>query len=509
MPDLRADEIVTMRHKRSYIQENGARPGNPVAYAGQDSQYFIIEGVGNPEAGGIDPIWVHDLYRQGKYHMSGRSITAPDLPKSNLIMREKHGSLPKILLSHCPFNVYEATGACQDLSDFLGGWTDYVQIYSDGVIGDKDLGNRSQWDSDDAVEDTSSVTWGAIYPIGALGFGEGAANQVDLNVVDIVFGRASNCLGCDFGDKLAYALSQPMIASPGSLAEVIYTIDGGATWIGINITGMGVIEMGYAIDIVGSYLVVLGEDAYYYALIDQNTGVPGTFTKVSTGFVAAGSPKDMYVANPREVWFVGDAGYIYKSTDITTGVSVVNAGVATTQDLKRITGLGETLVAVGAAGTVLKSINRGVIWATTTTSPVLAPIIIQAVAVMDGRRYWVGTNGGRVYFTLDGGETWHEKAIDGSGNGQIWDIVFPTQEVGYIAHATATPVARIHTTWDGGEDWTRNPSRIMNMPVYDIPNRIACPATDDLGWISNTLAIAGLAGNGIDGIILIGTAAKL
>ena len=56
MPNLTADQIVTQKHKRNFIQFGGARPGNPVAYAGQDAQYLAIQGVGLPESGGVDPI---------------------------------------------------------------------------------------------------------------------------------------------------------------------------------------------------------------------------------------------------------------------------------------------------------------------------------------------------------------------------------------------------------------------------------------------------------------------
>jgi len=47
------------------------------------------------------------------------------------------------------------------------------------------------------------------------------------------------------------------------------------------------------------------------------------------------------------------------------------------------------------------------------------------------------------------------------------------------------------------------------MPTYDVANRIATPNTGDPGWASNTVAIAGLAGNAIDGIVLIGASSIL
>jgi photosystem II stability/assembly factor-like uncharacterized protein len=268
-----------------------------------------------------------------------------------------------------------------------------------------------------------------------------------------------------------------------------------------NIDGMGATESPLAIDIVGNYLVVIGSAAYYYAEINKKTGVPGAFTKVTTGFVAAKNPYDLYVASSSEIWFVGDGGYIYKSVDITAGVTVANGGSATTANLRRIRGREGIIVATGASGAVVKTTNRGVTWSTTTASPENSTI--QAVEVMDDARIWVGCSTGRVYFTGNGGETWTPDTHFSGGS--VQDIVFATQEVGYVS-ASVSGTCRIYATWNGGANWTRNQPRILNLPVFTRGNRLAIPSTDDAGWASNTLAIAGLAGDGTDGIVVLGVA---
>jgi photosystem II stability/assembly factor-like uncharacterized protein len=511
MPEQGVDVIVTQaKHKRAFIQYGGARPDKPVRYGGQDAQYLAISGVSNPEAGGVDPIWVPDPVRPNKYRLVGKSISTPDLASAEVMFREMHGAVSKALLRNCPFNLYEVTGACGRLMDFSGGWTDYVLIYSYAVTNDKDHGDRVMFDSDDAIENTLSVTLDAIYPVGPLGFGENAAPEISREVTDLVYATGKPCADCDFGDQRLYAVTTTSgSGSPGLPAEVIYSLDGGATWAQANITGIGESEATYAIDTVGNYLVVVGADAYYYAEINVKTGVPGTWTKVTTGFVVDKSPRDMFVLSEREVFFVGLGGYIYKTDDITAGVEAINAGSATTANLARVHGRNETLVATGATGVVVKSNNRGATWAVTVANPE-ATAIIQAIAVLDSDRYWVGTNTNRVYYTLDGGETWellsHPEFTFG---GQIMDILFPTQEVGYISYHDATPTAKLLTTWNGGANWTRNQYRILNFPTFDRGTRLAAPATDDPGWASNTIAIGGLAGDGIDGIVVIGAANKM
>jgi hypothetical protein len=88
------------------------------------------------------------------------------------------------------------------------------------------------------------------------------------------------------------------------------------------------------------------------------------------------------------------------------------------------------------------------------------------------------------------------------------DIVFATSEVGYFSHDTATPTARVFATWDGGNSFTDSAPRILNMPTYNRANRLAVPAVDD-SIAANNLAVAGLAGNGSDGILLLGVAGRL
>lgn len=515
MPQLTADEIITYKHKRNFIQFGGPRPNNSTQYAGQDAQYLSIEGVGLPEAGGVDPVYVPDPNRIGKYRLVGRKISAPDLASATLKLLERHGSIPRQLQQiNCQFNLYELTGTCKDLSDFLRGWTDYVLIYSGALVTEKDLGTRTAWDSDEMVEDSLSLVLEAVYPVGALSFGETAAANVDREVLDVVYGSNVQCGNCgpqDDGTQRIYAIVKASGAgSPGLPGEVVYSLDGGATWLDATITGIGANADPTAIDIVGDKLVVVvgSETAYYWATLNQYTGAPGAFNKVTTGFVATKTPNDIYVASPREVYFAANGGYIYKSTDITAGVSVINAGSTTVQNLMRIKGRDETIVAVGAATTIVKSINRGATFGTVTTAPTVGSTTLQAVEVLDQLRYWVGSAAGNVWYTINGGESWVELGFSGSGAGVTYDIVFATAEAGYISHSTGTPTARIFSTIDGGKNWANDAPRINGLPTFNRATRLAVPNTD-AGIAANNLAVAGLSGGGTDGILLLGIAGRL
>lgn len=516
MPNLSANEIVTYKHKRNFIQFGGARPNNVVRYAGQDGQYMSVEGVTAPEQGNVTPIWVPDQRTAGKYRLVGRKSVPADLAQAALHLFEKHGAIPRQLTRiGCALNVYELTGVCTDLSDFLNGWTDYVLIYSGALVAAKDFGTRSNWEGDDANEDILHLHLADIYPIGALAFGENAPVEISREVMDVTYGSREQCGDCgpqDDGTQRIYAVTKSSGAgSPGLPAELVYSLNGGASYIDTApITGIGATSDPSAIELVGSRLLIVvpTENAYYWCELDPITGVPGVFTKVVSGFVAAKTVQNVYAASPREVYFCGSGGYIYKSTDITAGVSILNAGVTTTADLLRIHGQDEAIVAVGKSSTVVRSINRGATWSTTAASPSLTPTDILSLWVFDRNRIWVGTLTGRLVYTLDGGSSWNLVGFDQTGTGAVRDIQFVSDEVGYFAHDTATPTARLFATWNGGADWTKAAPRINNFPVFDRVNRIGVPNTYP-GVAANAVVLGGLSGDHTDGILLQGIAGRL
>lgn len=511
MPRPTDAEVTKQQNRRIFIQLGGPLPGNGVQFAGLEAQYMVLQGVTRPLRT-IEPIRVYNPRRAEQFRTVGRKVSAPDYATATLRLLENKNTLPFQLGNlDCPFNLYLPVGKCEDLSDFHGGPESIVEIVSWAEATSVDEGDRMAWEDDNQVEDAVSISLEAKYAIGALSFAAEAATDIAREVVDLVYGGGLQCGDCgpaNDGTSRVYAVTKSSGAgSPGLPAEVVYTLDGGDTWNQTTIDGFGATEDPLAVRIVGDKLVVLGADAYYWATLSV-LGVPGTFTKVTVGFVAAGTPLDMYVLNSQAVFFVGEGGYIYKATDITAGVEAVSAGDATTEVLYRINGDGfNTLVAVGAGSTVIKSTNRGESWAATSAEPVGTQVDVTAVWVKDERVYFVGTSdSARLVYTLDGGESWTAINFTGSGAGDIRDIVFATDEVGYFVHDDNTPTGRIWATWNGGASWVRNDGgsfRLLNWPVLDRINRIAVPDAS-LQTAANNLAVGGLAGDGTDGVLLLG-----
>lgn len=515
-----ASEVWTLGQRRSAIQWGGPLPTKPAYFSGIGSQRVRVEGISIPDGGGIEPIWMPDPRRARRFVQAGQMQSPPELPEGTLVFAEElGGGIPRHLARLGCFNLYEMGGPCSDLSDLLAGWQGHLMIYENGrSSGNKDAGNRTAYEADDMLETSVPVVFDAIYPIGELFFGEQAGSQIDREVIDAVYGAAFVCDDCDPDQdtqRIYVVTKSSGSGSPGLPAEVLYSLDGGRTWTEVSITGIGASEDPVALDIVGDKLVVLTRTAgsatsggYYWATVNQNTGIPGSWTKVTSGFAANKQPNDIYVEHSGAIYFCGDGGYIYRSTDITAGVEVLNAGAATTVNLLRIKGLGQTIVAVGQASTVIRSLNGGTSFGLTTDStPSDIAVDLTAVDVLGPKHYWVGSsNSGRLFYTLNGGESWVEKSFAGAGNGDIKDIVFVTPSVGYFAHNDSSPAGRLFTTWDGGRTWTNAAPRVGTIPTNDYIRRIAVPMESDETRACNNVVLAGLGGNGTDGFLAVGAA---
>jgi hypothetical protein len=200
---ITADELVKNSSTRTWYMVNGQR-----FFYGLPGYHFISGGSMNV-AGTIDPIYVPDPRRPGKYRLVSRTSAAPDLDEFTVEFMESWGGIPRHLLKNgCPFTFYELHSRCADMSDFYRGWEGYVMIYSQGLLeGAIDLGTRTSRDADDPLMDSATFKSASIYPAGALSFGEEAATDVVVEVIDVVYGPQS-CVACGDGSELIYALTR-------------------------------------------------------------------------------------------------------------------------------------------------------------------------------------------------------------------------------------------------------------------------------------------------------------
>lgn len=189
-------------------------------------------------------------------------------------------------------------------------------------------------------------------------------------------------------------------------AEIAYTDDGGATWVNVNV----------------------GSTDGQYAL----------------------GPNSLFALDFNHIWLVTTDGGIYFSDD--GGVSWEEQGSGTAQDLWAISGVSErVLYAVGAADTILKTVDGGDAWTAMTATGSGDDVL--TVDALSRDVAWIGTDGGEAWKTDDGGDTWESHSFSGSGAGSVVDIQFENDLNGYLLHNTAGPVGTILRTVNGGYTW--------------------------------------------------------
>lgn len=505
-----ADEIIQQRHIRAFSQRGGARPDNIIRYSGPDEQYMMFGDVANPRRGSITPIREHDTYTRNAYRLIGRTQASPDLQTVTITFKRKHGGISWVAddLS-CPHNFYELAGDCGQPDSFLYGWSDFVAIYSNAIATTTTHKGRKSDVEDAAMTDDVEFTLGGYYEIGTLSFGENAQTLIEREVVDAVYASFIECGNCGLnndGTSRLYAVTKSSGAgSPGTPAEVIWTIDGGGTYSQANITGFSGTSDPTGIEIFGNFVVVLDTagNGYWTAELNRYTGAPQSWSNVTTGFSASNQPNDMFVSSAGLMFMCGQNGRVYKITNALLGAEeIFSSGGA---DLLRISGDGNgTLVAVGESGLLIKSVNNGVTWSVVST-PTSASL--RAVEVMSPWVFWIGSHSGGVWYTTNGGETWNQFSL--SGVVRVDDIMFATEEVGYIlTGAPNVTSARLYTTYNAGRDWSStevstNP-RLQSWPTFTRGNRLAVPRLVPDSVAARRVAVGGLSGGGTDGILIQG-----
>ena len=179
---------------------------------------------------------------------------------------------------------------------------------------------------------------------------------------------------------------------------------------------------------------------------------------------------------------------------------MLDAGNATTQNLNRIKGLGNTLVIGGDSDTVLVSSNSGRTFAAAAAAPGLANIT--AVEVISPLLFWLGDSAGVVLHSETLGNSWVTSTMPAAATA-IQDIAFVTDEIGFVLAANATPRSLLFASINGGQLWGQAGAtwRLNNYPDADQGNRLAYPQVANLSVAANNLLIGGLADDGTDGFV--------
>lgn len=397
-------------------------------------------------------------------------------------------------------------GNCTSPLDFNHGWeTGKVLAFESARLttySTEELGSL-QSEDESPINEEVEISATEYYEIGPLTFAERAKNEVAQEIIKLLVCDSPSCGDCENpsdGCQKIYAISAPAGSSPGVLPEVVVSTDGLATVAQESpITTLAIGEDPDDAACVGDNLVVVSQDSLslHYADLAELDDGDETWTEVTSGFVATKGPRAIDAYSAYDVFIAGAGGYIYFASDPTTEVEVLDAGVATTEDLNDIFAYStDIIIAVGANNAVVYTTNGS------TFQSVVGPavgIVLNAVFARSEREWWVGAANGSLYYTKDRGEHWFEKGFPGSGTGSVEDIVFASDMVGYVSH-TKNTAGRILRSISGGNTWYVLPDGSSSLPANDKINSLALCKRD-----VNTVYAGGLADNAADGILVKGS----
>jgi photosystem II stability/assembly factor-like uncharacterized protein len=287
--------------------------------------------------------------------------------------------------------------------------------------------------------------------------------------------------------------------SPGTPADVLASMDGGATWKAHDVDGFAATDDCLGIAGVGDYIVVVSNTGAGLALASVQDFVDGldpVFAKVTTGFVAAGKPNAISSVG-RRAFIVGDAGYVYYTEDPAAGVTTLDAGSATVDKLLAVSALDEdNAIAVGNNGAVIVTTDR-YSW-TAVQRPIGVTFNLLGCFMKSKTEWWVTCSNGKVYYTVNAGKTWTDKPMPGTVPTSMKGITFGKATIGYACGLVAGK-GRLYRSFDGGYSWVVLPESIGSMPTATDFCCVTAPKLD-----ANLVFTAGL--NSADGVLVIGKA---
>jgi len=483
-----------------WTQKGGTIPG--VAYAllacGETMDTTIS--VGEREV-----ILGKDLSQHGAWYVKGQKYAPQELHSTGLRMsmpRKTASLLERLVQTHCLLNIQIPVNRCGTLEEFNTGW-DSKLLYEFASLSEltiPSLGGETG-ENVDEVWIEGPMKFNYFDRITRMRFTERFAATIVAEVIDGVFCGGPSCGDCgpySEGCDHVYAITRANPSSPGLSGQMVYSNDK-VTAAVIDIPTLGGLDPD-AIRCAGDFIVVISEAAGNHQYIEkEDVMAAADWVEVTTGYVAFHGPRALYVKSAAELFIVGAAGYIYKSTDFQTAVSVIEDGSVTAEDLNGIDGDGGDVIVVAGDNNVIELSTNGGDTFGLLTGP-QAGADLNTVAVLDAFNWIVGGDAGAFYYTNDQGITWTAINFTGSGAGAIIHDVRmndKTSQVGYAA-IEISGAGFVYRTTDGGTHWYREAPAITGLDTND-RIRFVAPCPSDI----NVVAAGGLNANGTDGYMAI------
>lgn len=487
---------------RVFITLNRARADHDPVYA----SYAKLTGVSHSH-GEVTAVEIPDPDRYDNY-LEVDEISGQDSRYTASLVAKFPSSIRSLLqyLDRCkePFDIHLQFGDCENPSDLTsfskGEVLEHVRVTGYNT---DDFGSL-QGDEGAEIRETLEISFKNFYDYVRMAYFEKAASLITNEVLDIFIRESSSCFGDLCNTDLIFATTKAAGGSPGTPPDVVFSADQGATWYAHDVDTIETGSNADGIADVGDYIVVISntDGSINYTEIAQfyypaAAGFDPVFTKVTTGIV--GAPKAIR-STGMKAFVVGESGYVYSTTSPSSGLTVLDAGIATSHDLQDVYVYDSThVVAVGDHGSIVYTVD-GESFSASPSSPVGVGITLNAVAMRKATEWMVGTSDGRLFVTYDSGTHWTQLYLPGTTPSAINDIEWQGDSIGYVA-ATVSSHGRLYRTINAGNIWMIEPaSSVGSMPASDYFNAVAAPPID-----ANFVVVGGLEDDGSDGILIVGS----
>ena len=403
--------------------------------------------------------------------------------------------------NNCRVDIFALLGKCGNPQDFTEGGEKYV-YFPDGRISQHAFENFGAFgrDENNPMNETVDMTSETYYEYLYMGQEQVGTAYTTRQIYTVDVYTGNDCENCPDPCDRVLATMAGVGATPGTQPVLLYSEDGAETFTTDIITTLHSNEDIADGAVIGGDIVYISYTANSMHWTDIELLYDGTNTwaEVTSGFVAAKGPHAISAADPRHIWIVGDGGYVYFSSNHKTGVSVQDAGVATTQNLRAVHAYDtKNVLAVGDANAVIYTKNGGVSWQS-VTGPAVG-VNMGACWMWDETTWFVGEGAGgtgKLWLTVNRGNSWTEVGLPNTYS-RIYKIQFVSESEGYLLASDGSQTYVLRTITAGNE-WVVLPQGKKAVPVDNafLTDMAVCSKT------GNTAYAGGLDADGSSGIIV-------
>jgi photosystem II stability/assembly factor-like uncharacterized protein len=462
------NSVYTAKNGEVFIQPGGPAPTHPLYSLGQ---CVDLDDISAPKST-AEPIICRDAY--GKFVQVGEVESPPGKITTALtILQAKiRSAIEKV---QCPYSLYVVQKQCGK----KGTYNDYeiMTILNNVRNESHSYQNIVKQNTDD--KSTINVPVSAWFPeIRVVGpksvTVERVATTETQALNDVIFNDEMEC-GAQCGNisRCEHGLIAADSAAGPATANILFSDDNGSSWVA------GAADpFGAGLHAVACVRVLLSDGGERWIISQEGTGgaVQGylaftddggaTWTTVNIGGAAAGHGATrgggLFALDFNHVWLASANGYIYFSSDGGATWTAQESGIITVGDYSQIHFYNEYYGIAGAPGDVIVfTKDGGHHWAAAAATGGGGDIL--CVNVVSETKIYIGTDDGELWYSEDFGTTWTEiTSFTGSGTGDIQDIKFLSENVGWMLHNSAAPVGTIFRTVNGGYSWEAFTNLVTN-----------------------------------------------